>query len=193
MELAGRPNCTHVKLWKINNSGEILWINKVENKCMIQANNVLQNKEGDFLIVGTSIPETVEKYLKTDIFIVKIDKNGETLWKKNIGTENNDYGRSIVQTSDNKLLILGGTYRNENSNSYEDLVIYNLNTNGEVLWNRVFKSKGTTIGNSILECKSKDIIITGQINAFGEPFVENPNHKEGELFLLKLDKNGNQK
>ena len=70
-----------------------------------------------------------------DIFVVKLNSNGEVIWKKTFGGIGFESGRSITTTSDDGILITGGTSSNDgdfnrmNKGGY-DIFIMKLDTDG---------------------------------------------------------------
>ncbi len=182
-EMAGLPNCTHIRLLKINNQGDTLWTKKIENKCYLQAEGTKLTSDNGFIISGTSIGENTDASLSTDICLIKVNGKGEIEWQKQYGGNDYDFGHDVIQTSDLEYLILGETYRNENSNNYKDLVLYKVNCEGEIIWSRIFNSKGRKIGNSLIETKDFGFLICGTQN-------NNDGLKEDEILFMKVDKEG---
>jgi hypothetical protein len=54
-----------------------------------------------------------------DIYLIKTDENGDTLWTKTIGGELGEQGRSIQQTNDDGYIIAGETLSYGTANSYD--------------------------------------------------------------------------
>jgi hypothetical protein len=183
-EMAGLPNCTHLRILKINNQGDTLWTEKVENKCYLQANCIKLTSDNGYIISGTSIGNITGKSFSSDIYLIKLNLKGKIEWKKQYGGNDYDFGHGVVQTSDLKYLILGETYRNENYNNYKDLVLYKVDISGEFIWSRTYESNGIKLGNSLIETKDFGFLICGTLN-------NNDELKEDEIFLLKVDKEGN--
>ena len=70
-----------------------------------------------------------------DVYVIKTNKNGDTLWTKTYGGVDYDYGFSIRPTSDGGYIIAGRT--NMITNYYAAYLI-KTNSSGDTLWTRVF-------------------------------------------------------
>jgi chemotaxis methyl-accepting protein methylase len=68
-----------------------------------KANVVIQTQDGGYLIVGKS-----EGAGKDDVYVLKLDKNGNKQWEKTFGGEY-DWANAVVQTQDGGYLIVGKT------------------------------------------------------------------------------------
>jgi hypothetical protein len=120
---------------------------------------------------GTDIQSTVGG---NDIFVQKLDDNGDFLWAKSIGGMGEDLGRIIndyVTT-----IIVSGTFsqtvdfdpgvgvESKTSNGGTDIFILALDNNGDFLWVQTMGGPtNESIGGQALS-SSNDIIITGGFN-----------------------------
>ena len=72
-----------------------------------------------------------------DIFVVRTDKMGNTLWERTYGTSQNDIGKDLVLTSNNELIIVGNT--NGRGNGLFDIYAARLLlSNGDTLWTKTY-------------------------------------------------------
>lgn len=100
---------------------------------------------------------------------------------KSIGGEQDDYGISIQNTTDNSYLILGSTL------SYafgsRDIFLIKIDENTKELWNKTYGGIYSEGGNSIQPANDKGYILSGykQINQFDQ-----------HMWIIKIDENGNQ-
>lgn len=114
-----------------------------------------------------------------DGWLIRADKNGDTLWTRQIGTSNWDFFYSVTPTWDNGFLCVGGTYGLGAGD--EDIYLVKLDNIGNTIWTRTYggikedearsivrfadslyamaantKSKGDTLGDGWLLCLNKD-------------------------------------
>ena len=90
-------------------------------------NSVWQTTDGGYIITG-SITTSVETWGVSypKVCILKIDADGNELWSKTFGGGDNDFGKSVRQTTDEGYVIAGETKSfNENNNSQAYLIYYN--------------------------------------------------------------------
>jgi len=114
-----------------------------------------------------------------DVYMLRIDSDGDTLWTKKISNQGLDYATSVVGVQDS-LFIVSGAFYCEDSLSQKGFVM-KINEEGEVLWK-------DTLGNYSGAYTIEDVTVsTDKINAVGARIVSDSNH---DSYLLKLDFNG---
>jgi hypothetical protein len=135
---------------------------------------LVESQEGTYFIAGSYIDEG-----KTDedVCIIRVDKNGNLIWKKLFGTPNDDRGLDMKIDSDGNIVIVGFVTNNENhTNGY----VLKLNADGDLL-------KSLEIGDSnkneklykIIENHEGHLILAGVIN--------NINLNDKNLFLAQTN------
>jgi hypothetical protein len=77
-------------------------------------NSVCETANGGFLVAGItkSMRENSvkgEKIYNNDIYLIKLDTNGNTIWEKIIGGANSDWANSVVVTKTGEYVVLGHT------------------------------------------------------------------------------------
>lgn len=139
-----------------------------------------------------------------DVFIQKLDENGEFVWAKTIGGMDNDMGRVINDYGTH--VIVSGTFsgtvdfdpgtgvESKTSNGGTDVFILALDDNGDFLWVNTFGGTANeSIGGQELNSSNK-IIATGgfynnmTINATGGPVTVSATSTGGtDVFFMELD------
>ena len=119
---------------------------------------------------------------EVDMFLIKTDINGDSLWSKTFGGSNNDYGYSVQQTNDGGYILLGATTSFGNGGS--DMFLIKTDINGDSLWSKTFGGTNSEEGYSIKQTIDGGYIITGNTWSFG--------NGETDIYLLKIDANGNE-
>ncbi len=113
------------------------------------------------------------------IYVVKTDSLGDTLWTRNFGGAGHERGLCIKQTSDGGYIIVGFT--NSFGNGYQ-IYLIKLNSLGDTLWTRTYGGPDTEIGYSVDETQDRGYIITG-----GGHFM----WAYDPVYLIKTDSMGN--
>ncbi|MCD6418965.1 T9SS type A sorting domain-containing protein [bacterium] len=96
---------TDILLLKVNSSGEILWQSAFGGTGYDYANDVIAMEDG-FISIGNTNSFGAGY---DDLFIVKTDFSGDSLWTKTYGGMQNDNGNAIVPCDDGGFLLVGAT------------------------------------------------------------------------------------
>jgi len=119
-----------------------------------------QTKDGGYVVVGasTSYGNSYQVYL------VKTDSLGDTIWTKTYGGTNYDFGYSVQQTTDGGYIITGST--NSFGNSAQ-LYLIKVDSLGDTLWTKTYGDTASEIGRAVRQTTDGGYIITGFTNSFG--------------------------
>lgn len=107
----------------------------------------IATQEGGFLLTGTSFSnqsgDKKENNLGgSDVWIVRLNENGEELWQKTLGTKNNDEASATIQSTDEGFFVAGNINSNQNLFGSKDLFISKLNKDGKLINTTVLGGKG---------------------------------------------------
>lgn len=106
-----KPYKRNLYISKIDSNGKLLWYKTFgEDEPTDFGKAILQCKDGGFVITGMT--NSYSKYGGSDIWLIKTDKNGDTLWTKEYGTSEDDIGNDVIQTPDGGYAITGSIYDN---------------------------------------------------------------------------------
>ena len=142
-------------------------------------NSIQQTSDGGYIIAGDTY-FGLQKYYNSDIYLIKIDANGNKLWDKTFGDSGFDNSYSVQQTTDGGYIIAGGT--TSFTNGDYDVYLVKTDANGNELWNKTFGSSGEDMGRSVQQTTDSGYIITG--------FTDG--NCSDEVYLVKTDVNGNE-
>lgn len=152
-------------------SRSLRWEKIFSNFTSDGANSVQQTDDGGYIITGG----VYQHGERCDVWLIKVDSNGNETWNRTFGGFNYDEGYSVRQTTDGGYIVLAGM-----NGGY----VYGLiktDSDGSELWNRTLGPKAqTTSGFSGMIQQTSDggYIITGQA-------------KNNHVWLIKTDINGN--
>ena len=170
-------NDQDIWLIKTDSQGEILW-SKTFGDSLDQStgSEVLQTADEGYVVVGrkTNILSS-----RTNIWLVKTDSEGDTLWTKNFGdNQNSSKGYSIKQAKDSGYIITG--------NTGGDILLIKTDENGDSLWTKIFDGNGG-IGHSVQQTSDDGYIMVGVAN---RTVPTDFNYINGDLVLIKTDSYG---
>ena len=141
-----------------------------------------------------------------DMFVLKLDVNGNFVWAKSVGSTAFDYGASIAYDGLNGICILGrfqgsadfdpGVGTNvKNVTGPADMFVLKLDVGGNFVWVKTTEG-GLPTPNSITMDNNGNILVTGEYNFTvdfdpGVGIVNLISSGGDDCFILKLDINGN--
>lgn len=109
-----------------------------------------------------------------DVWLVKTDFYGDSIWTKTYGGTDLDCGNSIQRWSDNGFIIAGYTY---SFGSSGDVYLVKTDANGNAIWAKNYGSTGGEIGNKVILTSDNCYLVVGG---------------NGNVYILKTDNNGNK-
>lgn len=168
------PNSTTIDLFMINYSGDSLWLKQYGDIYFFSYLSLQKTFDGGFVLASSRTLWGED----SDIYLQKVDSNGNMLWNKLYGSDNySDVARSVVQTSDSGFMITG----------YKDFFgMYLLKTNqyGDSLWQKSFNTDTTsTQGYHLIKTSDDHYAVIGE-----ETGIFYPGYSD--LIFLKADQEG---
>jgi hypothetical protein len=162
-------------LIRTDENGDTIWTKTYgENFGEENILSVRQTSDNGFIFTGFASTQTT---FSRDVWLVRTNENGDTLWTKTFGGTGPDLGNSVLQTSDNGFIVTGST-RVIGNNS--DLFLIRTDENGDTLWTKIYNGQPSfnTVdeGRDIIELSDNGFIILGFSNA--------------NVWLLRTDENG---
>jgi len=140
-------------------------------------NSVRQTADGGYIIAGGTSSFGVAG---DDVYLIKTNALGDTLWTRTYGGDDSDEGYSVQQTIDGGYIIAGLT------SSYgaggADVYLIKTDASGYTLWTRTYGGYSYDIGNSVQQTADGGFIIAGVTNSFGAG--------ESNVYLIKTDTSG---
>jgi len=100
-------------------------------------NSVKQTSDGGFIVAATTSSFGAGGQ---DIYLIKTDENGNTLWTKTFGGTGNDRASNVEQTYDNGYAVFGTT--NSYGNGGDDFLLWKTDSLGNTEWYETYG--GTT-------------------------------------------------
>ena len=146
-----------IYLVKTNAYGNIVWSKSYGNATGDEsATSVSKTIDGGYIIEGISNIFGAGNY---DIYVVKIDSLGNTLWSKTYGGTNDETTgiNSIQQTSDGGYILVGST--KSFGRGWYDVYLIKTNNLGDTLWTRTFGDSNYNMGRSVKQTNDGGYII----------------------------------
>ncbi|MFN7013863.1 MAG: T9SS type A sorting domain-containing protein [Bacteroidia bacterium] len=195
---------------KFDNNGNEIWSLSAGGNNNDYASGITQLPDSSYLVSGDTKSYSMGGY---DVYLVKLDKNGNILWDKTYGDSYDNGSQGILYTSDNLIFVYGETHTGINldfdyftlftdtagiqigqynlggngtdaafsaietangnfiltgySNTFDTLKpihlsVFEININGNILWQKYYGGEGIDIGYKIIQSNMNGILIVGQ-------------------------------
>ena len=166
-----------VYLVKTDSSGDTLWTRTYGGTDNDWGNSVQQTSDGGYIIAGNTWSFGAGDF---DVYLVKTNASGDTLWTRTYGGTATDWGFSVQQTSDGGYIIAGYTV-SFGAGSY-DVYLIRTNASGDALWTRTYGGGNYDRGHSVQQTSDGGYIIAGETYSFGAG--------DYDIYLVKTDISG---
>ncbi|HFE38724.1 MAG TPA: hypothetical protein ENK06_09975 [Gammaproteobacteria bacterium] len=121
-----------------------------------------------------------------DIIVLKLDSDGNLIWQKQIGAEQDDIATAIQLDANNDLIIAGYSdtdFNGNNSSGLKDIIVMKMTTDGTQTWSQQFGTFTLDFANDVATDSENNIYITG----YTEGDFGTGNAGLTDIFLSKLD------
>ena len=170
------PTSSDVLLIKTDAYGDTLWTKTYHQSQSNAGYDVKQTSDSGFILVGIT-QNTIS--LKANMYLVKTDLFGDTLWTK-IYSSTFEEGAFSVQPCNDGGYIITGTGVNVNNTNYE-LLLIKTDAFGGKLWTKRFGGNSNANGRFVRQTKDGGFIISGATLSTGT----------SAAYLIKVDSTGN--
>ena len=143
------------------------------------ATRTLPTQDGGYLMVG----HTGDGANNQDIFIQKLDQDGEMQWKKTFGSDKYDEAAAMIPTQDGNFILAGFTFNGVVNSG--DVLLAKVDYSGKVLWTKTYGTQFFEQAKSVIELSDGSLVVVGQS-------VENGGSFDSNILLIKTDADGNQ-
>ena len=201
----GELNGSDIIVMKMNSSGDIVWKKTFGGSDDEKGYSITTTNDGGYVLTGETYSNDRDfsgmNKMNGNIFVIKLDENGDNVWKKTFGGSGDENGYSITTTSNGEIVLTGWTSSNDgdfsgmNKGSWigywiEDIFVLKLNSSGDIVWKKTFGGSSNEWGHSIISTSDYGIVVTGGKYSNDGDF-SGMNKGGSDIFVMKLDSNGN--
>ena len=201
---------------KLNQFGDFQWVKTFESSGLETGWDVTLDLTENIIVAGqfkgtVDFDPSMNVFNLTsntsnniDVFILKLDSNGNFIWAKKFGNTGDDAARSVLVDLNNNIICAGyftGSVFGLTSNGSADGFVLKLNSSGNQIWAKKFGGPTTgVIGNDLANSVQIDINSNIYVVGHFEGLTDfNPNAGVFNItsiggtdaFILKLDDFGN--
>jgi len=141
---------------------------------------IIKTQDENFIILGSTDSADIEMDNargKIDIWIIKIDAQGNILWQTRLGGSEDDLGRDIALGGDGSYWVLGATESSDGDITKHigggDICIFNLDDNGHLVNSETYGTLEEDQPIQILPTPTDILFLCGtkKSDIFSEPFL----------------------
>jgi len=177
---AGTTDSDNVYLIKTDTSGDTLWTRTYGGTSDDVGNSVQQTADGGFIVAGYTFSFGVGTPVYSNVYLIKTNGQGDTVWTRTYGGTSNDDGRSVQQTTDGGYIVAG--YTTSFGAGNDDVYLIKTNAQGDTLWTRTYGGTSNDDGGSVQQTSDSGYIIAGYTTSFGTG--------NDDVYLIKTNASG---
>jgi len=185
--VAGETNSFGTGKWdvwvlRLDSNGNVKWQKTYGGEWYDIANAVAVAPNGDVIVAGHYGADD-PLGTRGDVWILRLDSNGNVKWQKTYGGSYRD-GAYAVAIAENGDIIVAGETESFGAGD-RDFWVLRLDAEGNVKWQKTYGGSNLDGANAVAIAENGDIIVVGSTTSFGAGFVD--------AWVLRLDENGNIK
>jgi len=142
-------------LVKADSKGEEVWTKRFDRSLEDRGRSVQATGDGGYIVAGTTVTEEDG----SDLWLLKLDGNGDQIWERTYGGTGDDEGFCARETSDGGYVLVGG--RLAFGGLGKNLWLLKTDSLGNEVWNNRFGGAGDQVGLSVFETSDLGFIIAG--------------------------------
>lgn len=149
---------------KLDQQGNKLWDKYFGGTRHDYLVSAIATQEGGFLLAGTSFSnqsadKTDNNTGGSDVWLVRLNENGEELWQQTLGTKSNDEASSVVQSYDQGFFVAGNISSNKLLFGSKDVFISKMDKDGKLIHTSIMGGKGLEEVQEILPARDGGAVV----------------------------------
>ncbi len=178
-------------LIKTDPAGNLLWTRQITAGGSNQALAVVADSKGDMYFTGNtygSFPGSTNNG-SADLVVGKVSGDGQTVWIRELGTKESDYGIDLAMNNSGDIYVAGDTY-GKLGNKYAgdaDVFLAKYDGNGYTSWIKEFGTVGPDHCGAVICDSQENIYLVGDTSG---ALDKNNNQGDADVFLVKYDPYG---
>jgi len=177
---------------KISSTGNLIWEKSFGGSEIDEARAITTSFDGNFVIVGdtrSSNNDVASNNGAADLWMLKIDTNGNLLSQKTFGGSSFDVARSISKTQ-NSTYIISGSSRSLNGDvsknqGQNDGWVLEVKENGNLLWQKTIGGSEIDFFYDAVQINNGTIIAVGETNSKDGDILENKGFSDVLITKIK--------
>ena len=191
---------------RLDTNGDILWEKSFGFSGHDHAYDIVQTSDGGFFFSGFldvtssggegNSRKKITSYAQHGVgefWGIKLDAEGNLLWRRYFGGTNNDRSFGTVEANDGGLVMIGASESDDfdisNPKGSYDVWVVKISAKGELLWEKSFGGTGIDRAYDVVKTDDGAYVIVGETFSMDGDIFKN--NGESDAWLLKVSDMGN--
>jgi len=166
---------------KLNSIGDTLWTKTYGGIGDEESYAMQQTADGGFIFAGIDSSSGLGSY---NIYLVKTNSLGDTLWTKSYGGNQADFAQAVQQTADGGYIVAG--YTSSFGAGNNDVYLLKTDASGNLTWSKTYGGVNGDYAFAVKQTTDGGYILSGITSSFGISPYGNIN----DVYVLKTDASG---
>ena len=163
----------------MDENGNEIW-SRTWEEGIIRPHDLIQTSDGNYLITASYKPLEGAEALKKDFLFIKIDPDGNEIWRSVFGDPDMiDYGVVLAESADGGYVAVGERMKDLYTGE-DDITWVKIDASGQLVWEKI-RTASHTAFSTILQHPDGGFVITGAM--LRQSMVN--------VLLIKIDDEGN--
>ena len=165
---------------KANDAPKTSWSKTYGGTGIDYLESMVQTSDGGYAMIGSTQTIADDGHgIEINVWLVKIDSNGNLQWSQTYGRTNRETGSCVIQTSDGGYALAGFTDPfTGNTNAW----LVKIDSNGNLQWNQTYGGLGEEFVWSLVQTNDEGYALAGYTDSFGAGDID--------FWLAKIDSSG---
>lgn len=195
-DIVGSHGSSEYWALKLDEAGDTLWTRCFGGNFFERSYQSVQTPDSGYIFAGytvdNSFPDTALHRESRDYWILKTDKNGDSIWSRILGGEGYDIARSVAITFDSGYIAAGYSRSNNidvhgNHGSY-DFWLVKFNYYGDTLWTKCYGGGNRDEAYVIRPTIDSAYIVAGGASSNNDDV--HGNHGGYDFWIIKINTDG---
>ncbi|MBK7443313.1 MAG: hypothetical protein IPI65_17970 [Bacteroidetes bacterium] len=186
---------------RLDAEGNLLWEKSYGGSNEDYGYGIVVAADGGFIISGHTIStdgDITFNHGHTDVWVLKIDDDGNIEWQKTFGGNNIETNAAIIQDGDGNYLLCNSTLSNNEDvsgnhapGSFYDYWIFKMSPTGELLWQKCYGGARGDYSTNAVATNDKGFLIIGYSASLeGDVTGHHGVLYSNDYWIVKIDMNG---
>jgi hypothetical protein len=167
----------HARLIKTDPEGNTIWEKDYGQGVYAAFFSMIQTSQGDYVLLGdASAPDGSGN---TDVYLVKVDEEGNEIWSYTYGDSGTQLGRAVQQTADSGYILIGST--SSSPGTYASIYLVKTDAQGKEMWSQAYGDQFLHLGWGVTQMPDGGYVFTG---------FSAPDHDARDFLAMKINAAG---